>query len=140
MVVLGDLLLWALCCASSWTDRWMVLIAGFPTHHLRAPEVQYSRQRVYVFGDSLKVRDVCLLSPGQVRCPRRPPSPQVFEPLREHPPARKSSGLLGILSTDPDYQPSWTLTNNKGRVPKIEDVYQQTTWSRILRTPSATSS
>jgi len=45
-VLRGDLLLWALGCASGCTDRWMVLIAGFPTHHLRAPELQYSRQRV----------------------------------------------------------------------------------------------
>ena len=59
LVLRGDLLLWALGCASGCTDRWMVLIAGFPTHHLRAPELQYSRQGTHVFDDSLKAKDVC---------------------------------------------------------------------------------
>ena len=100
-VLRGDLLLWALGCASGCTDRWMVLIAGFPTHHLRAPELQYSLQRVYVFGDSLKVRDVCLLPKDRMRCPRRRPAPLVFKPLREHSPAGIDRDLPGVTFNGP---------------------------------------
>ena len=97
-VLRGDLLLWALGCASGCTDRWMVLIAGFPTHHLRAPELQYSRQRVYVFGDSLKVKDVCDETKDRVRGPRSPPAPLIFKPLREYSPAVPDRDLPGARS------------------------------------------